>query len=435
MKTVGLLSLCVQAGLHIPAASESEFPIFEDILVDIGDEQSIENDLSTFSSHLIRLKEILVRASERTLVLLDEIGAGTDPAEGGALAAVVLEALTARRALTIATTHHGTLKAFAHETPGMANASLEFDQRSLRPTYRFRMGIPGSSYALELAERIGLSKQLIAKARVHLGEERSRLEHLLLQLELKTQEYERQLSESTRERLQLQQLLATYEERLAELRKEVQVIKKKAKDEANEILLLARATVERVVKEIREQAASSYAVRSAKEQLRSLREELKTRDMQVSETRTDHEPLQKGDQVRLKGGTEIGEVQELRKHDATVVWKHGTLKVRRTELEKVDQEEKTSSLTPSRGGYNPQPKAEIDLRGMYGDEAVQVVQRILDEAVVANLHRVDIIHGKGTGALRKRVTEFLKTSPVVKSFRLGEWNEGGSGVTVVELGD
>ena len=180
MKTAGLLTACAQAGIHIPADPESEIYPFKRLFVDIGDDQSIENDLSTFSSHLLFLRTVLEQANEESLVLIDEIGAGTDPAEGGALAAVVLEELTRRGGATIATTHHGTLKAFAHKTPGMANASMEFDQESLKPTYRFRSGMPGSSYAFELAERLGIRRSVIESARLQVGDEKSRLEALLL---------------------------------------------------------------------------------------------------------------------------------------------------------------------------------------------------------------------------------------------------------------
>ncbi len=188
MKSIGLLALCAQSGLHIPAAPESELCVFESVFVDIGDEQSIENDLSTYSSHLLRMRDILFGATDRSLVLIDEIGAGTDPAEGGALAASILHDLTWRGSTTVATTHHGMLKAFAHETKGVSNASMEFDQETLKPTYRFRFGVPGSSYALELAKRLELPVSVVEKARELVGDEKIKLESLLTELERQSQE-------------------------------------------------------------------------------------------------------------------------------------------------------------------------------------------------------------------------------------------------------
>ncbi|MGH2567284.1 MAG: endonuclease MutS2, partial [Bacteroidota bacterium] len=390
-----------------------------------------ENDLSTFSSHLLRLNDILTHASDDSLVLIDEIGAGTDPDEGAALGAAILKELTERRALTIATTHHGALKAFAHQLTGMANGSLAFDHTTLRPTYRFRVGIPGSSYALELAERFGFSRAILAQAREQLGIEQSRLESLLAELEAQTETNRKELLSAEQERIRLQSLRESYERKMSALRDEISSLREKAAEEAKTLVKNAQGTIERAVKEIRESAAQRDRVQTARRELQQIRDEIHNLQ-ETEEKQTAGEHFAPGDTVRLRGGTERGELVELRGEEAIVLWRNGKLRV---PVSRITKERHTLAVTTEHSFpvYTPEATTEVDLRGMVGDEAIQKVQRFLDDAAVAGFHRVDIIHGKGTGALRKRVTEFLKHHPNVKSFRLGEWNEGGSGVTVVEL--
>ncbi len=430
MKTVGLLALCHQAGLHIPASPESEMCLFEEIFVDIGDEQSIENDLSTYTSHLLCLRDILQRAGKGSLVLIDEIGAGTDPAEGGALAAAVLRELTERGAMTIATTHHGMLKAFAHETPGVSNASLEFDQETLTPTYKFRSGLPGSSYALELAQRLEIPRGLIDRARELVGDEKVKLEQLLSDLERQSQQYRAQIREVSTERDRLDSLVRMYDQKMRDLRKEMQSIRKQAVDEAQDLVRGAQALIERSIKEIRESAAAKPVVRSARESVQRFRQEMAGLSVQVQPD--EPEDLRVGDSVRFKEGSQAGEIIEIKPPFATVLSGNARLRVKLNALKKAGDQQAVSQAS-TEGLYVPEGKSEIDVRGLLGEEAIPKIERFLDDATVAGLHRVDIIHGKGTGALRKKVTEFLKAYPHVKSYRLGEWNEGGMGVTVVEL--
>lgn len=434
MKTVGLLALCAQAGIHIPAGSDSEIFPFHNVFVDIGDDQSIENDLSTFSSHLISLRQIIEGADASSLVLIDEIGAGTDPSEGSALAAVVLQELTNRKAVTIATTHHGMLKAYAHESSGMSNASMEFDQESLRPTYRFRSGIPGSSYAFELAERLGISQNLLERARATVGEEKTKLESLLIELERQSQEYQRQLRDTSKEKERLESLVLSYEQKMTQLKRELGTIRKKAVEEAKEIVQKAHTKVEQSVKEIRESGAEREIVRSSRQALKQLGDELQKISVEEQPQTERTEKISKGDMVRIREGHERGEVVEIRGKYATVLCGTARLRIVLTDLHK-EQKEKSKQIysTSASVPVTQDASNEIDLRGLLGDEAISKVQSFLDNAYSAGLHRVDIIHGKGTGALRKRITEFIKTYPHVKSFRLGEWNEGGTGVTVVEF--
>lgn len=431
MKTIGLLALCAQAGLHIPAAPDSELGIFESVFVDIGDEQSIENDLSTYSSHLLRIRDILNGANERSLVLIDEIGAGTDPAEGGALAAAILTELTSRGSITIATTHHGMLKAFAHEARGVSNASMEFDQATLKPTYQFHFGIPGSSYALELARRLELQKSVVDQARDFVGDEKVKLETLLTELERQTQEYRGQLQQVSAEKNRLATQVELYDKKMKDLRKEIQLIRQKAVDEAKEILKSSQALIEKAVRDIRESSAEKTVVQAVRSEIDRMKEHV--HDLQVEEEPASPQILAVGDMVSVKDTSQQGELVELKGSFGTVLAGNARLKVRVGSLQKISSPKPVVTHGISGSLYTPEGKTEIDLRGLLGDEAISQAERFLDDAVVGGLHRVDIIHGKGTGALRKRITEFLKTYPHVKAFRLGEWNEGGTGVTVVEL--
>ncbi|MBI4810747.1 MAG: endonuclease MutS2 [Ignavibacteriales bacterium] len=251
MKTVGLLSLLAQAGCHIPASPESEVRIFSDIFVDMGDEQSIENDLSSFSSHLNNLKVILENANERSLVLLDEIGSGTDPIEGSSIAAAVLEHLTELNSINIATTHHGNLKAFAFETLRMQNAAMEFDQTTLQPTYRYRSGVPGSSYAIEMAERLKMSSVIIKRSREIKGSEANKLEDLILDLEKKSQELKSTLDKVNEEKSRLHNLNLVYQNKITSLEKEVKETKARALDEAKHIVRKANSVIEKSIREIK----------------------------------------------------------------------------------------------------------------------------------------------------------------------------------------
>jgi DNA mismatch repair protein MutS2 len=375
---------------------------------------------------------ILEEADASSLVLIDEIGAGTDPSEGGALAAIALQDLTDRRAITIATTHHGMLKVFAHETTGMDNASMEFDQESLLPTYRFRSGIPGSSYAFELAERLGISQSILNRARIQMGDEKTKLESLLQDLERQIQEYKGQLRQTAKEKEHLESMVLSYEQKTTKLKRELGTIRKKAIEEAKEIVQQAHIKVEHSVKEIRESGAQREIVHSSRQALKKLGEDLEKFTLEEQTTPQSDESIEKGDIVRIRDGRENGEVQEIQGKDAIVLCGNARLRIALTDLHREQKQSKQYILS-SPPVTVPEAATEIDLRGLFGDDAIAQVQAFLDNAYAAGLHRVDIIHGKGTGALRKRISEFVKIYPHMKAFRLGEWNEGGTGVTVVEL--
>jgi DNA mismatch repair protein MutS2 len=438
MKCAGLLTLMAQAGLHIPAGDGSRLRLVRTVYVEIGDEQSIESDLSTFSSHLQHLKTIAEQADGESLVLIDEIGSGTDPGEGGAIAAAVLESLTARKALTIATTHQGSLKVFAHETPGMLNGAMEFNQETLQPTYRFRAGVPGSSYALEMATRIGFPSGLMTRARELMGHRATRLETLLAELEHSVQTYRADMESARREKARLDELVKTYEGRIAALSTELRDLKRHAVEEARLIVDRANAVIEKSVREIREQAAGRESVRAARTEIARVKEYLTREAGTLQEERPLDDTLGPGSAVRLLDGTDTGEIVSVGDNgkSAIVVFGSVRMRVHMEDLRAAPQGARPRVSTATSAYELPAtPEREIDLRGMTGDEALPLIDKFLDSAMLAGLSRVDIIHGKGTGALRKKVTEYLSRHPRVRAFRLGEWNEGGTGATVVELGD
>jgi DNA mismatch repair protein MutS2 len=435
IKTFGLMVLMVQSGLHIPASSESIFNVYSKIFVDIGDDQSIENDLSTFSSHLVSLKEIIERADDKSLVLIDEIGAGTDPTEGSALAQSILEDLTKKKVHTLVTTHHGTLKAFAYETDGIENGAMEFDHETLTPTYRFKSGVPGSSYAFEMAKRMGIARYILDNANSYRGESHHNLENLLAELELRSQQMKVELSSAREANIKLENLISEYTQKNKTIQKEVKEIKAKALHDVKQILDKANSVIEKAIQEIRQQSGSKNSIKFAKDEIQKLREEHVSLLHETEEESSLEDPLQVGDNVKLKGGTEIGKIIERSGTSAfNILFGQLKIKANRSELVKVSLNKKNKyESTIAFSSTDERISPEIDLRGMMGEEAINAIDKYIDSAVLHGLHRIDLIHGKGTGALRVKITEYLKKHSAIKSFRLGDWNEGGHGVTVVEL--
>ncbi|MBI1807266.1 MAG: endonuclease MutS2 [Ignavibacteria bacterium] len=433
MKTVGLLSLLSQSGCHIPVSPETELMMFSDIFVDMGDEQSIEDDLSSFSSHLRNLKQVIENANERSLVLIDEIGSGTDPTEGASLAAAILERLTDIGSINIVTTHHGALKTFAFEHSHIQNGAMEFDQHTLQPTYRFRSGIPGSSYAIEMAERMEIPKDIIQRSRTLKGTDANKLENLIIDLERHSQELKNNLEKVDQDRNHLNSLNEFYERKVNALETELKAMKLRAIEEARSIIGKANAIIEKSVQEIKESTADREVIKRAKEEVKKLEEEFSvvSKELSAPHISTD---FNVGDHVRLRQSNTSGEIESKLDIDHYLVLM-GELKVKvhRDDLEYSAENHQVRKAEHIFHAAVEDIKREIDLRGMYGDEAISAIDKFLDDAVLAGLHRVDLIHGKGTGALRRKINEYLKKNSSIKSFRLGEWNEGGTGVTVVEL--
>jgi DNA mismatch repair protein MutS2 len=449
MQTVGLMCLMYQSGLHIPASEESELPVFDNIYVAMGDEQSVEQDLSTFSSHVQTLKKIVAEAGSTSLVLIDEIGAGTDPVEGSALAASILNHLSAGGIRTIATTHHGDLKAFAYREPAVENGAMEFDQTTLSPTYRFTPGIPGSSYALEIAQRMDFPPELIVRARTYLGSAKSSVEQLLIDLERQGQRYRRELADISAEKDRLERTSSIYKEKMNTLNAEIRELKRTAAEEAKRIVARANTMIEQAVREIRESSADSAVAQRWRKQADDLHREMETQSRELQsprQTASDTSPLWPGDRVVMEGSEQEGEVISSADNDGYVQVVFGAVKMRvhRKKLEKRQSGDSPRSaakpgtmMSADTGGstaneWTAWPRT-LDVRGYSGDEAVAAVDVFLDRAVLAGYREVEIVHGKGTGALRKRIGEFLKSHAAVVSHRLGNWNEGGMGVTVAEI--
>jgi len=434
LKTIGLLALMHQHGLPIPASSESRLPLFSDIFADIGDRQSIEQDLSTFSSHMQSLKTILENARGTTLVLLDEIGSATDPAEGAALAMAVLKHLTVTGAMTVATTHMGSLKVFAHEEPGMENGSMVFDQESLEPTYRFCMGIPGSSYAFEIAERLGLAAAIIEDARSRIGDERGQLDRLILHLEDQVRSSQELRRDAEIKESRLSGLIKLYDDRLNDLNSREDQSKQKALDEAESILREANTLVERVVRDIREQDASRESIQSAREAIRF--EKNRIQQMKPKKKKETVVSLHKGDWVLW--GEHPGRGKMISDADGSgrvlVEWEHARLRIPLTALKPAGKPDKKAGNVSAQVIYKKKKvRDEIDLRGMTVDEALDVLETYLGDATASGFKQVRIIHGKGTGALRNAVGKYLKKHARVETMRLGGYFEGDTGVTILEL--
>ncbi len=439
LKSLGIFSLMIQSGIHVPVSSDSEFPVFKKIFVLIGDNQSIENDLSTYSSQVLQIKQITENADETSLVLIDEIGSNTDPTEGGAIAAAVIEHLTATGSLTVVTSHHASLKAYVHNSLGMENGAMEFDQETLIPTYRFKLGLPGSSYALEIAQRLGLKETIILKARSMLGEQKAKLEQLIFDLENRSQLLEQKLSVVDADILKYKDLSLQYETKLHQINIENREVKRKAIFEAKSIVEQASSTIENAVREIKTSQANRDVIREGKKQLERLENEIIELEKEITEKSTTDNiqtiEVKLNDIVVLKSGGQSGTVLTLpdKNGNLHVAFNSIKAKVHLSNIKTVSKKELKKTHTTASFLSDKQYTSEVDLRGLYGDEAVTIVDKFLDDAQLAGLNRLDIIHGHGTGALRKRIHSFLENDSRVKSHRFGDRFEGGAGVTIVEL--
>ncbi|MBN1997700.1 endonuclease MutS2 [candidate division KSB1 bacterium] len=437
LKTIGLLTLMVQSGLLIPVLPHSKFGRISQVFASIGDEQSIENDLSTFSSHLENLKSIIENSASTSLVLIDEIGSGTDPAEGAALAMALLEHLTRKKCLTVVTTHLGELKAFAFQTEDVENGSMEFDPRSLKPTYAFRVGIPGSSYAFEIAARMALDTELIKRAKQLVGSQKEKLEELIILLNQKIYQHASLVNEANIHETELRGLKNLYKERTENFKREEKSLKKKAVDDAKSIVKEANALVERVVKDIRENQAHSQIIKKAHQELENYKKNISRMEESVilPEPKIDM-PLAVGDFVLWEKVGQVGEVMSLPDNQGRIYIQVEGKKLR-VPLEEVKKTTAPKKQKTVRINVT-QPELysdEIDVRGMRAEEAQETVDRFIDQVLMAGLTQVRIIHGKGTGKLRTALDKYLHTHPSVKKTRLGHWNEGNTGVTIVEFID
>ena len=447
LKTIGLLTLMAQCGLHIPVGDDSHVMVFQRVLADIGDEQSIAQSLSTFSSHMTNIVSILQQADDETLILFDELGAGTDPIEGAALAAAIIESARELGSLVAATTHYAELKVYAMTTKGVENASCEFNVDSLAPTYRLLIGIPGKSNAFAISQRLGLPQYIIQKAAARLDAENVRFEDVLTQLDEQRQAMEREKEQARLLRREMEESAQKARIYRQELEKERAKAVEKAQTEARAILDEARRTADQVFAELddmRRRQRKEEDWQAANEARAGLRRQLNQAEDKLGSRAQEPAPpptraARAGDTVELvkMGGTKA-EVLSVGK-DGTLQLQAGILKItaKQEEVRVVEGEtqkstrkliERTEHKLRSLGA-----SPEVDLRGMMTDEAIGVLDLFLDNAVMGKLTQVTVIHGKGTGAVRKAVREHLKRSRYVKSFRPGRFGEGEDGVTVVEL--
>lgn len=445
LKTIGLCSMMIQAGFAIPARDASEIPIFDSIFVDMGDDQSIENDLSTFSSRLDWMKHTLENADEHSLILIDEAAAGTDPEEGGALFQALIEILMEREAKALVTTHHGSLKVFAHEHEHAVNGSMEFDQSTLSPTYRFKKGVPGSSYAFEIAERMKLQDFFLKRARSLLGEAKSDMETLISELETKTQEADELKKKYDKLKANTEKERHRYEEKRSAIEKEKEEIREKALKEAKSIMDSANKKIEEAVERIvKKGQKDSETIREARKEVEEFRKEVDTKlddleDQKEQRYQDSKEKPEVGDLVRLEDAKTTGELKEINGNQAIVSAGGLRLKTKYKKLVKVtDKSDRRKKKQKVRvhfedGSRHKVVKPQLSIRGMRGPEAMKEVQHYLDNAIASGLNEVQIVHGKGEGILKKLVHEYLDNRKEVKSYELAPIEQGGAGCTVVKF--
>ena len=435
LKTLGLLTLMTMCGLHIPAFADSNIHFFEKILVDIGDKQSLEDDLSTFSSHILNLKSILEKADEHSLILLDEIGTGTEPSAGGAFASAVLLSLKDKRATVLSTTHHNSLKVLAHQTAGFENASMEFDLAAIKPTYRFKQGFPGSSYAFEIAKRIGFEDDFLNNAKGFLENDQQKMEEMLLSLEEKSNSLNTQLQQISIENSRLKSLTTMYQQKNLQLEKEKKEILRKTKQEAESFLISSKKTIEKTIKEIKERKADKESIKITRDTVSNLDETIKDfvkEDVDLSQNSLNFEI---GDYVQIKNTTTAGKIFELTKEkkEASILGGSFKIQVKTNSLLHTKKEIKKSTEYSSFSPMASEIKYRLDLRGEKPEDAEFEVVKFLDAAYTGNSNQVEILHGKGTGALKKMVKEILQKHEGVKNFYFAPVEFGGEGITIVEL--
>ena len=439
LKTVGLCTLMAMAGLQVPAMDGSELAVFKSVYADIGDEQSIEQSLSTFSSHMVNIVEILETLDFESLVLFDELGAGTDPQEGAALAISILDEAHTRGAKVIATTHYPELKAYGYNKEGVINASVEFDVETLSPTYRLLIGVPGRSNAFEISTKLGLNERIIRNARGMVGAESNKVENMIASLETSRKEAEKDWQEAEEYLKDAETLHKDLQKQLMEYEDKKDALIEKAKQEARQLIEKAQTEAEEIIRDLRQMRIEKSAevkeheLIEAKRRLNEAKpeESKKIRKAVTSTKRT----LKPGDEVKVLTWGQIGQlIEKVSDHEWNVQMGIMKMKVDEKDLEfkKSPKPVETKTVTKIKG-KDFHVNLELDLRGERYENALARVEKYIDDALLAGYPRVSIIHGKGTGALRQGVREYLKNHRSVKSMRFGEASEGGIGVTIVEL--
>lgn len=441
LKTLGLFTLMAQAGLQIPALDGSEMAVFKHVFADIGDEQSIEQSLSTFSSHMVNIVDILQKVDHESLVLFDELGAGTDPQEGAALAISILDQVYERGARVVATTHYPELKAYGYNREGVVNASVEFDIETLSPTYKLLIGVPGRSNAFEISKRLGLSAEVIERAKGYIGSETNKVENMIASLEDSRRQSEHELEEAEELRKEAQKLHKELQSQIIEFNEKRDKLYEKAEEKAQATVKAASEEAEKIISDLRKMSQKNHALMKehelieARKRLEDAVPTLEKSKKKPAVPKKQERTLQAGDEVKVLSWGQKGTlVERVSNNEWQVQMGIMKMKVKEKDLEYISSPKpvETKPLATVKG-KDYHVNLELDLRGERYENALIRVEKYIDDALLANYPRVSIIHGKGTGALRKGVQEYLKNHRSVKNIRFGEASEGGSGVTVVEF--
>ncbi|WP_375346088.1 endonuclease MutS2 [Priestia megaterium] len=441
LKTLGLFTLMAQAGLQIPALDGSEMAVFKHVFADIGDEQSIEQSLSTFSSHMVNIVDILQKVDHESLVLFDELGAGTDPQEGAALAISILDQVYERGARVVATTHYPELKAYGYNREGVVNASVEFDIETLSPTYKLLIGVPGRSNAFEISKRLGLSAEVIERAKGYIGSETNKVENMIASLEDSRRQSEHELEEAEELRKEAQKLHKELQSQIIEFNEKRDKLYEKAEEKAQATVKAASEEAVKIISDLRKMSQKNHALVKehelieARKRLEDAVPTLEKSKKKPAVPKKQERTLQAGDEVKVLSWGQKGTlVERVSNNEWQVQMGIMKMKVKEKDLEYISSPKpvETKPLATVKG-KDYHVNLELDLRGERYENALIRVEKYIDDALLANYPRVSIIHGKGTGALRKGVQEYLKNHRSVKNIRFGEASEGGSGVTVVEF--
>ena len=463
LKTVGVVQYMMQCGLLPTLRDNSHMGIFHDIFIDIGDQQSIENDLSTYSSHLQNMKLFLSKGGKETLILIDEMGSGTEPQIGGAIAQSILEQLNEHQVMGVVTTHYQNLKHFADETDGVINGAMLYDRQHMQPLFQLSMGYPGSSFAIEIARKTGLPQQVIDKASEIVGSDYINMDKYLLDIVRDRRYWENKRQDVRAKEKRLDQMIADYDERLDNIRAEHRQIIHDARAEAQEILQGSNAQIERTIKEIRLEQAEKERTKELRRQLDEFKQRLNAEEPEAPARLTEltpkdkahrkppkkkakpqqadkNRPLQAGDNVVIKGTSTVGTLISIDEKYALVAFGNIKTRIEANQVERTMRKEKTPkaeslgrSTTDEIRTRQLNFKPDIDVRGMRADEALQAITYFIDDAIQFSAQRVRILHGTGTGALKVAIREYLHTVSGVKSYRDEHVQFGGAGITVVDL--
>ena len=482
LKTVGLLQYMFQCGMPVPVAKSSIFGIFRSIFIDIGDEQSLENDLSTYSSHLLNMKNMMKHCDGKSLILIDEFGGGTEPQIGGAMAEAMLKVFNKKHAFGVITTHYQNLKHYAQETEGIVNGAMLYDRQLMQPLFQLSIGNPGSSFAIEIARKTGIPDEVIKDASEIVGQDYINSDKYLQDIVRDKRYWEQKRQSIHQHEKQMEQTIQRYEEDIQKLHDQRKVIIAHAKEEAEQMLKESNAKIEQTIKDIKEAQAEKERTRMIRQDLADFKQDIREIDPDIADEKirrqmeklvarrkrkeekknapqlprgegsrdvlnqtTNNEgprPLQANDYVRMKGQTTVGQIQKVNGNEATVIFGHITTNVKLNRLEPAEAPQKEKNVAATFVSVQTRNeirnttlnfKEQLDVRGMRGDEAIQAVTYFIDDALVARASRVKILHGTGTGALKTVIRQYLNTMPPVADFYDEDIRFGGAGITIVEL--